>query len=173
MRPMPERITTACLPSRVVDHRAWRRCVHRGCRRRADFGIATCFVASSTREASSKRCSFECRRSTQQAAELERESTRQRLVSWFREGVAFTRSYSGVCAVDGYAHATRTPASRLSTACGQRGARLLLRAHAEGTARADINGVDLFALMSGLPGSPADPRSRHGRIILRLLRAPS
>lgn len=30
------------------------------------------------------------------------------------------------------------------------GERLLLRAQVEGTARADIDGVDLFALMSGL-----------------------
>jgi hypothetical protein len=30
------------------------------------------------------------------------------------------------------------------------GERLLLRAQAEGTARADMDGVDLFALMSGI-----------------------
>jgi hypothetical protein len=45
------------------------------------------------------------------------------------------------------------------------GARLLLRAQAEGTARADMNGDDLFALMSALAwlaGQPAfEPRADH------------
>jgi len=45
------------------------------------------------------------------------------------------------------------------------GARLLLRAQAEGTARADMDGEDLFALMSGpawLVGPPAfAPRADH------------
>ncbi len=45
------------------------------------------------------------------------------------------------------------------------GARLLLRAQAEGTVRADMDGVDLFALMSALAwlaGQPAfAPRADH------------
>ncbi|WP_345776848.1 SbtR family transcriptional regulator [Xanthomonas sp. GW] len=45
------------------------------------------------------------------------------------------------------------------------GARLLLRAQAEGTARADMDGTDLFALMSALAwlvGQPGfAPRADH------------
>jgi hypothetical protein len=45
------------------------------------------------------------------------------------------------------------------------GARLLLRAQAEGTARADMDGKDLFALMSALAwliGQPGfAPRANH------------
>jgi hypothetical protein len=52
-----------------------------------------------------------------------------------------------------------------STALRSAGARLLLRAQAEGTARADMDGVDLFALMSALGwlvGQPGfAPRADH------------
>jgi hypothetical protein len=52
-----------------------------------------------------------------------------------------------------------------STALHSAGARLLLRAQAEGTARADIDGEDLFALMSALAwlfGHPGfAPRGDH------------
>jgi hypothetical protein len=89
---------------------------------------------------------------TQRAAELETSSPPdEALVSWFREGVAFVHSYSGVVALMASAHAN--PDSALFTSCGamhSAGARLLLRAQAEGTARADMNGDDLFALMSAL-----------------------
>lgn len=51
------------------------------------------------------------------------------------------------------------------TAVRSAGARLLLRAQAEGTARADMDADDLFALMSGLGwlvGQPAfAPRADH------------
>ena len=52
-----------------------------------------------------------------------------------------------------------------STAVHAAGARLLLRAQAEGTARADMDGDDLFALMSALAwlaGQPSfAPRADH------------
>ena len=104
---------------------------------------------------------------TQRAAELETSSPPdEALVSWFREGVAFTHTYGGVCALMASAHAD--PDSALyasSTALHSAGARLLLRAQAEGTARADMDGDDLFALMSGLAwlvGQPAfAPRADH------------
>ena len=88
------------------------------------------------------------------------------LVSWFREGVAFVQSYRGV--VDLIASAHEDPDSALYTSCAtvhSVGERLLLRAQAEGTARADMDGADLFALMSSLgwaAGQPAfAPRADH------------
>lgn len=73
------------------------------------------------------------------------------LVSWFREGVAFVDSYSGVVASMASAHAD--PDSALyapCTAVRSAGARLLARAQAEGTARADMDAENLLALMSAL-----------------------
>jgi AcrR family transcriptional regulator len=104
---------------------------------------------------------------TQQAAELETSSPPdEALVSWFRQGVAFTHSYSGVCALMASAHADPDSALHASsTALWAAGARLLVRAQAKGTARADMDGVDLFALMSGLAwlaGQPSfAPRADH------------
>ena len=136
--------------------------------RRADVGLATLFRHFPTREAL-----FEALLRTnvdeliQQAAELETSNPPdEALVSWFREGVAFVRSYNGICALFATAHAD--PDSALyasSTALRSAGARLLLRAQAEGTARADMDGVDLFALMSALGwlvGQPGfAPRGDH------------
>jgi len=89
---------------------------------------------------------------TQKAVELETSNPPDdALVSWFREGVAFVGSYSGVVALMASAHAD--PDSALyapCTAVRSAGARLLLRAQAEGTARADMDADDLFALMSAL-----------------------
>jgi AcrR family transcriptional regulator len=89
---------------------------------------------------------------TQKAVELETSNPPDdALVSWFREGVAFVDSYRGVVALMASAHAD--PDSALyapCTAVRSAGARLLLRAQAEGTARADMDADDLFALMSAL-----------------------
>jgi hypothetical protein len=109
---------------------------------------------------------------TQKAGELETSnSPDDALVSWFREGVAFVDSYSGVVALMASAHAD--PDSALyapCTAVHSAGARLLLRAQAEGTARADVDADDLFALMSALGwlvGQDAfAPRADH---LLRLI----
>lgn len=104
---------------------------------------------------------------TQQAAELEISSPPdEALVSWFREAVAFTHTYSGVCDLMASAHADPDSALHASsTALHSAGARLLFRAQAEGTARADMDGEDLFALMSALAwlvGQPAfAPRGNH------------
>lgn len=136
--------------------------------RRAKVGIATLLRHFPTREALFEallRTNADAL--TQQAAELETSSPPDKaLVSWFREGVAFTRSYSGVCDLMASAHADPDSALHASsTALWAAGARLLLRAQAEGTARADMDGVDLFALMSGLAwlaGQPAfAPRADH------------
>ena len=121
--------------------------------RRADVGLATLLRHFPTREAL-----FEALLCTnldalaQKADVLETSSPPdEALVSWFREGVAFVHSYNGVVALMASAHAD--PESALYASCAavhSAGERLLLRAQAEGTARADMNGVDLFALMSAL-----------------------
>jgi AcrR family transcriptional regulator len=141
--------------------------------RRANVGLATLFRHFPTREALFEallRTNFDAL--AQKAGELETShSPDEALVSWFREGVAFTHSYSGVCALMASAHAT--PDSPLYATCAavhSAGARLLLRAQAEGTARADMDGEDLFALMSALAwlaGQPGfAPRADHLFLII-------
>ena len=141
--------------------------------RRADVGLATLFRHFPTREAL-----FEALLRTNvegliaQATELAAShAADEALTTWFRDAVAFTHSYSGVCALMATAHAD--PDSALyasSTALRTAGERLLVRAQAEGTARADMDGVDLFALMSALGwlmGQPGfAPREEH---LLRLM----
>jgi AcrR family transcriptional regulator len=121
--------------------------------RRADVGLATLLRHFPTREALFEallRTNLDAL--TQKAGELEMSNPPgEALVSWFREGVAFVHSYSGVVALMASAHAD--PESALyapCTAVHEAGARLLLRAQAEGTARADMDADDLFALMSAL-----------------------
>jgi AcrR family transcriptional regulator len=136
--------------------------------RRANVGLATLFRHFPTREAlfdALLRTNADAL--TQLAAELETSRPPgEALVSWFREAVAFTHTYSGVCALMASAHADPDSALHASsTALWAAGARLLLRAQAEGTARADMNGTDLFALMSALAwlaGQPVfAPRADH------------
>jgi AcrR family transcriptional regulator len=121
--------------------------------RRAGVGLATLLRHFPTREALFEallRTNLDAL--TQKAGELETSNPPDdALVSWFREGVAFVGSYSGVVALMASAHAN--PDSALyapCTAVRSAGARLLLRAQAEGTARADMDADDLFALMSAL-----------------------
>jgi hypothetical protein len=89
---------------------------------------------------------------TQKAAELEESSPpAEALVSWLREGVEFTHTYRGVVALMASAHAN--PNSAVYAPCQAvhaAGARLLHRAQAARTARADMDGKGLFALMSAL-----------------------
>ena len=121
--------------------------------RRADVGLATLLRHFPTREALFEallRTNLDAL--TQKAGELETSNPPdEALVSWFREVVAFVHSYSGVVALMASAH--EDPDSALYATCAavhSAGARLLLRAQAEGTARADMDGGDLFALMSAL-----------------------
>ncbi|SFS20093.1 transcriptional regulator, TetR family [Dyella sp. OK004] len=136
--------------------------------RRADVGLATLLRHFPTREALFE--ALMCRHLdalAQKADELEAaKPPDEALVSWFREGVAFVHSYRGV--VDLMASAHANPASALYASCAAVhavGARLLLRAQAEGTARADMDGDDLFALMSALAWlagqSAFAPRADH------------
>lgn len=121
--------------------------------RRADVGLATLLRHFPTREALLEallRTHLDAL--TQKADELEAaNSPDDALVSWFRDGVAFVARYSGVVALMASAHTD--PGSPLYAPCmavRSAGARLLLRAQAEGTARADMDAEDLFALMSAL-----------------------
>jgi len=136
--------------------------------RRAEVGLATLLRHFPTRETlfEALMCA-NLDALTQKASELETShSPDEALVSWFREVVAFVQSYRGV--VDLVASAHADPDSALYVSCAtvhSTGARLLQRAQAEGTARADMNGDDLFALMSALgwaAGQPAfAPRADH------------
>ncbi len=89
---------------------------------------------------------------TRKAGELEKAtSPGEALVDWFRDGVAFSHSYSGVVAL--MADALADSDSALHASCTKMrsaGARLLRRAQTEGTARVDINGSDLLALIAAL-----------------------
>jgi AcrR family transcriptional regulator len=136
--------------------------------RRADVGLATLLRHFPTREALFEALMCEKLDAlTQKADELETsKAPDEALVSWFHEVVAFVQSYRGV--VDLVANAHSDPDSALYASCAtvhSVGARLLRRAQADGTARADMNGDDLFALMSALGwavGQPAfAPRADH------------
>ena len=136
--------------------------------RRAGVGLATLYRHFPSREALLEallRVTLD--ELTRDASDFETSrSPDDALVSWFRDGVAFVQSYNGV--VDLMAAAIADPDSALHTSCVSvrlAGARLLSRAQAEGTARADIDGVDLFALMGALGwigGQPFfAPRADH------------
>ncbi|WP_183723802.1 MULTISPECIES: TetR/AcrR family transcriptional regulator [Paraburkholderia] len=136
--------------------------------RRAEVGLATLFRHFPTREALFEALlRMNVDELIEQAAELETSiPPDEALVAWFRDGVAFVRSYNGICAMFATAHADPDSALHAaSTALRSAGERLLRRAQAEGTARADIDGVDLFALMSSLGwlvGQPGfAPRGDH------------
>ncbi|AMO99013.1 bacterial regulatory s, tetR family protein [Collimonas arenae] len=121
--------------------------------RRAEVGLATLLRHFPTREAlfEALLCT-NLDELTQKAGELETSnSPAEALVSWFREWMAFAQSYRGVVALMAAAHTN--PDSALYASCAavhSASARLLLRAQAEGTARTDMNGDDLFGLMAAL-----------------------
>ena len=121
--------------------------------RRAEVGMATLLRHFPTREALFEALlQMKVEELIRQAAALESSSLPDvALMTWFREGVAFTQSYSGICTWLASAHADPDSALHASsTKLRTAGERLLARAQAEGTARRDVDGVDLFALMSGL-----------------------
>lgn len=136
--------------------------------RRAEVGLATLLRHFPTREALFEALlHLNVDELVQQADELETSHPPdEALMCWFREVVAFTQSYNGICALLASAHADPNSALHASsTALREVGARLLLRAQAEGTARADIDGIDFFGLMSALgwlAGQPEfAPRGDH------------
>jgi AcrR family transcriptional regulator len=79
------------------------------------------------------------------------DSAEDALVTWFRDMVALAHSYRGIVSL--MVAAIEDPASALHASCvtmKAAGTRLLTRAQAEGVARADITGADLFALVGAL-----------------------
>lgn len=93
------------------------------------------------------------------------DSAADALVAWLRQIVAMAHAWRGVIAV---MVAAIDPDSALHESCvamKAAGTRLLARAQAEGTARSDIDGADLFALVGALAwlgDQPAlAPRADH------------
>ncbi|MEU6194448.1 helix-turn-helix domain-containing protein [Streptomyces sp. NPDC047061] len=136
--------------------------------RRADMGLATLLRHFPTREAlldALLRTSFD--ELTAQAAELETSgSAADALVSWLRDCVAVAHEYRGVTEL--MAAAIEDPESALHASCvamRAAGTGLLTRAQAAGTARTDIDGADLFALVAALAWlgdqSSFAPRADH------------
>ena len=121
--------------------------------RRAGVGIGTLYRHFPTREALLEtllRGSFDG--VTAKAAALEVSTTPDdALASWLRDMVALTHRHGGLLAA--MTTAIADPASALHASCVSlrgSGARLLARAQADGTARRDIDGTDLLALISAL-----------------------
>lgn len=121
--------------------------------RRAEVGLATLLRHFPTREAlvEAMLCS-DLEALKQKGDELERmESPGEALAIWFRAWMAFAQSHRGIVAMMAAAHAN--PDSALYASCASvhaASARLLHRAQAEGQARVDMTGDDLFGLMSAL-----------------------
>ncbi|MFF4249537.1 TetR/AcrR family transcriptional regulator [Streptomyces sp. NPDC001822] len=121
--------------------------------RRADVGLATLLRHFPTREALLEallRTSFE--ELTARAVALETsDSPGDALVSWLRDCVEWTTEYRGATVL--MAAAIEDTESALHASCvtlRAAGARLLTRAQAEGVARSDIDGDDLFGLVAML-----------------------
>ena len=89
---------------------------------------------------------------TAKAGELEPSvSPRDALLGWLRDAVGFVQVYSGVVTM--MATALADPDSALHASCNNlrnAGERLLKLAQEEGTARSDMEGSDLFALIGAL-----------------------
>jgi AcrR family transcriptional regulator len=121
--------------------------------RTAGVGLGTLYRHFPTREAlldALLRASFD--ELTARAGDLEASSAAdEALVTWLREAVAVAHAYSG--AIASMVAAIADEASALHASCVSMraaGARLLVRAQAEGLARADLDGTDLFALVGAL-----------------------
>jgi AcrR family transcriptional regulator len=121
--------------------------------RKAGVGLGTLYRHFPTREAllgALLRTSFD--ELTAKAGALEASSSIEAaLVAWLRDFVVCAHKYRGV--VSAMTAAIADPESALHASCvamRAAGTQLLARAQAEGTARADIDGTDLFALAAAL-----------------------
>lgn len=121
--------------------------------RKAEVGLGTMYRHFPTREALFEallRTSFDELRV--KAGELESvEPADAALIAWLREIVGVARSLRGVIAV--MVAAIEQPDSALHASCvtmKASGTRLLQRAQADGLAREDMDGADLFALVGAL-----------------------
>jgi AcrR family transcriptional regulator len=121
--------------------------------RRAGVGLATLLRHFPTRDSVFEAliCG-ELNALTQRAQELGASGAAdEALLIWLREWVEFAQRETGVVAMMAAAHAN--PGSALYNSCAAvhaASARILARAQREGSARADMNGDDLFGLMSAL-----------------------
>ncbi|MQY30370.1 TetR/AcrR family transcriptional regulator [Nocardia aurantia] len=121
--------------------------------RQADVGLATLFRHFPTREALLEallRVNFD--ELTARADELEQSSSPdEALLLWLRDFIAYAHNYRGVATA--MMAAINDPQSALHASCvtmRASGARLLTQAQAQGLARNDIDGTDLFALGGSL-----------------------
>ncbi|MET7732058.1 TetR/AcrR family transcriptional regulator [Streptomyces sp. NPDC005402] len=121
--------------------------------RRAGVGLATLIRHFPTRESLLEallRTSFD--ELAAKAAALETSSAPDdALASWLRDFVACAHDYRGV--IELMVTAIEDPQSALHASCvamRASGTRLLTRAQAQGLARADLDGTDLFALAGSL-----------------------
>ena len=136
--------------------------------RKAEVGMGTLYRHFPTREALLEvilRERFEALAASADAL-ADAKQPDQALLAWLREIIAFTHQHSGV--LGSMAAAIDAPESALHASCVSlkaAGARLLARAQAAGTARPDLDGVDLFALISAMAwlyDQPAfAPRADH------------
>jgi len=136
--------------------------------RKAGVGLGTLYRHFPTREALLEallRTSFDDL--AQSATELESSyDAAGALVTWLRNIVAMTHDYRGAIALMVAAISDEGSALHVScVALRAAGTRLLLRAQAAGVARSDIDGNDLFALISALAWladqPPLVPRADH------------
>lgn len=121
--------------------------------RRAGVGLATLYRHFPTREALLEallRTSLD--ELTRKAVDLDTSKAPDEALSlWLSDAVAFVRRYNGVVAV--MAAALDDPESPLHASCTSlraAGASLLEHAQAEGTARDDLDGIDLFGIIGAL-----------------------
>lgn len=121
--------------------------------RQAGAGLCTLYRHFPTREALLEallRNSFEALAG--RANELKQGGdSAQALVLWLRETIAFTHEHRGMIAL--MMSAIEDPNSALHVSCDtmrSAGTALLTRAQAEGKARADLNGAELFDLIAAL-----------------------
>lgn len=121
--------------------------------RQADVGLATLYRHFPTREALLEALLRESLDElTRKADDLgNTEVPDEALLLWLSDAVAFVRSYNGVVAV--MAASLDDAGSALHASCitlRAAGARLLEEAQAEGTARSDLDGIDLFGIIGAL-----------------------
>jgi len=130
--------------------------------RRAGVGLGTLYRHFPTREALLEallRTSFD--ELTAHAAALEASgSAEDALLRWLRDCVAFSSTYRGVTTM--MMAAIEEPDSALHASCvtmRAAGTRLLERAQSTGAARADLDGAELFSLISALAWLHDQPSS--------------
>ena len=136
--------------------------------RRAEVGFATLLRHFPNREALVEALLVDDLSAlTREAADLEvARAPGEALSLWFHTWISFTRGHKGVVALMAAAHTN--PASAMYASCASvhaASARLLLRAQAEGAARPDMTGDDIFGLMAALGWlvdlPPFAPRADH------------